>query len=248
MSFFLIKTLFYYMFTSMKDLNQNKTLSHEGFNAELIRLRYAKLQKYYNGQTCLELGSADGEGTKMLVPFFERIVAVDGSDEAIQWAKNFVNSQKVEFICSYFENLQLSEKFDTVMLTHILEHVDNPIEVLKIAKKFLKDDGILIADVPNATSLHRELWVMLDMIPTIYSLNSADISIWHQRVYDINTFTHDIEASGLKIIEKGWLFIKIFSNKQLEDMNLSPQVLQWLTDLWIVHPELSAEIFCICKK
>jgi 2-polyprenyl-3-methyl-5-hydroxy-6-metoxy-1,4-benzoquinol methylase len=43
------------------------------------------------------------------------------------------------------------------MLTHILEHVDDPVQVLKIAKKFLKEDGVLIADVPNAHSLHREL-------------------------------------------------------------------------------------------
>ena len=232
----------------MKDLNQNKTLSHEGLNSQLIRLRYKELQKYYRGKTCLELWSADGEGTKMLVPYFQRIVAVDGSSEAIEWAKEFIGLvDNVEYICSYFEDLELQEKFDTVMLTHILEHVDNPVEVIRIAKKFLKADWILIADVPNAKSIHREIGVRSWFIPTIYSLNSADISIGHQRVYDLESFSVDLELAGMKIIKKWWLFIKTFSNKQIEDMQLSDSVIQALSDVGLMYPEIAAEIFCICE-
>lgn len=231
----------------MQNLNENKTLSHEWFNSYLIRLRYRELEKYYVGRNCLELWSADWEWTKLLVPHFDRIVSVDWSDEAIRDAKNFVNNWKVEFICSYFEDLDIDEKFDTVMLTHILEHVDNPVDILKIASKYLKTDWVLIADVPNATSLHRELWVILWIIPTIYTLNSADISIWHQRVYDMEGFCADIESAWLSIIEKWWIFLKVFSNKQIEDMHLDEPVLEWLSHLWLNHPDIAAEIFCICR-
>jgi 2-polyprenyl-3-methyl-5-hydroxy-6-metoxy-1,4-benzoquinol methylase len=68
----------------------------------------------------------------MLVSFFDRIVAVDGSEHAIMSAREYVNSDKVEFIHSYFEEFTSDERFDTVILAHILEHVDNPIEILKI--------------------------------------------------------------------------------------------------------------------
>ena len=227
----------------MKDLNQNKTLSHEWLNSRLIRLRYKELEKYYRGETCLELWSADWEWTKMLVPHFKHIVAVDWSTEAIEWAKKFVGpADNVEYICSYFEQLELNEKFD------ILEHVDNSVEIIRIAKKFLKDNWVLIADVPNAKSIHREIWVRSGFIPTIYSLNSADISIWHQRVYDLDTFSADLESAGMKVIKKGWLFIKTFSNKQIEDMQLSDSVIQALSDVGLMYPEIAAEIFCICEN
>lgn len=137
------------------DLNALKFSTKDGFNARLLKLRYEELRRFYVGTTCLELGSSDGEGTKELVPDFERIVAVDGSSDAIETVNREIQSDKVEAICSFFEDLELDEKFETVLLTHILEHVDDPVQVLNIAKQFVTDDGVIIVDVPNARSFHQ---------------------------------------------------------------------------------------------
>lgn len=49
------------------------------------------------------------------------------------------------------------KKFDLITLQHVLEHVPMPILVLNKLAKALKDDGILVVVVPNASSLIAKL-------------------------------------------------------------------------------------------
>lgn len=50
------------------------------------------------------------------------------------------------------ENQNMLGSFDLVLLSHVLEHIYNPIEVLAQIKSLLKDDGILCVEVPNLGS------------------------------------------------------------------------------------------------
>ena len=51
---------------------------------------------------------------------------------------------------SLLEDANLPEKsFDIITLIDVLEHVVNPIEVLKSCTSILKDDGIIVVKVPN---------------------------------------------------------------------------------------------------
>lgn len=50
------------------------------------------------------------------------------------------------------ENIPFENKlFDTVYSSHVLEHVDDELRVLKEIKRVMKDDGILIIGMPTAT-------------------------------------------------------------------------------------------------
>lgn len=57
-------------------------------------------------------------------------------------------------------------KFDVVTLWHVLEHVPNPVEVLKKIRVILEDDGVLIFEVPNTGGFGfqygKEDWFHLD--------------------------------------------------------------------------------------
>ena len=44
-------------------------------------------------------------------------------------------------------------KFDIVMFYHVIEHLKDPVEAIKLIKKVLKKDGILIVGTPNIDSL-----------------------------------------------------------------------------------------------
>jgi SAM-dependent methyltransferase len=46
--------------------------------------------------------------------------------------------------------------FDVILLTEVIEHVPNPIEVLKEASRILKDDGVLILTAPLGSGLHQQ--------------------------------------------------------------------------------------------
>ena len=76
----------------------------------------------------MELGSYKGNFTKRFLPYFKDITCVEASDEAIEVAKKELG-EKVKFINSLFENVALAQKFDNIILTHVLEHIDDPVLV-----------------------------------------------------------------------------------------------------------------------
>lgn len=228
----------------MKTLDNYKFSTKKGFNSTLLKLRYNYLSKYFKGQTCLEMGSADGEGTKILLKHFKRIVAVDGSKRLLDKAKEEINNKNVMFVHSYFENLELYDKFDTVILAHILEHVNDPVSVLKTASKYLNKNGVILVDVPNAMSLHRQVGVLMNLLKSEYDLNTADMSIGHKRVYDMNLLSKDILSAGLKIKNKGGIFLKPFSNAQMENI-LSKKGIMAFNLMGLRFPDIAAEIYIV---
>ena len=48
------------------------------------------------------------------------------------------------------------DKFDLITLNHVLEHLNDPINILVDLQKYLKDDGIIVIEVPHARDLLLE--------------------------------------------------------------------------------------------
>jgi 2-polyprenyl-3-methyl-5-hydroxy-6-metoxy-1,4-benzoquinol methylase len=226
-----------------EDLNKYLT-NYTNFNDWLIRQRYEHLKEFFKGKTCLELGPAHGEGTEYLLKYFDEVMAVDGSEAMIKALKKRFANPKLETLRAYFEDFELPEKYDTVVLAHILEHVDDPQQVLAQAKKYIKPGGVIIVDVPNGMSLHRQVGVKMGMLKKVTELNEADLSIGHKRVYVPQTFQEEFKKAGLKIEKFGGMFIKILSNSQTEKV-FDENQLQALMAVGVDNPEISAEIYVI---
>jgi 2-polyprenyl-3-methyl-5-hydroxy-6-metoxy-1,4-benzoquinol methylase len=229
-----------------EDLNKYDFGTSTGFYSKTLNSVYKNLIPYYNGRTCLELGCADGEGTKTLIKHFDKVIAIDGSKRQIDLARKRVKSRNVTFIESYIEDLELEEKFDTIVLAHILEHVDNPVNILKISKKFLNKNGIIIIDVPNAYSIHRQVGVLMGLLNDEHDLNESDKSVGHKRVYDFPLLEKDVKKAGLTVKEKSGILIKPFSNKQLNKI-LTKKGVEAFSVLGKKYPDISAELILICK-
>jgi 2-polyprenyl-3-methyl-5-hydroxy-6-metoxy-1,4-benzoquinol methylase len=221
--------------------------SEEGFNSRLISFRYEVLAPFYRGTTCLELGSADGQGTKHLLNYFDKIIAVDGSKEYIRKIKKQFPGDRVTAIHALFEELILPEKYDTVILAHILEHVDNPVEIIKIGKKFLKKEGVLLIDVPNANSINRLVGVKMGLLKDKYELHSGDIRIGHRRVYDFESLEKDIHNAGMKVTSKGGVYFKPVANDQIEKF-WTEDMVQGFLKLGEDYPELCSDIYMVCER
>ncbi len=218
------------------------------FNGWMADKRYAHYKQYYTGKTSLELGPAEGQGTAYLLDHFDKVVSVDGSQSFIDRLNEmYGKNPKFKAVCSYFEDLELDETFDTIVLGHILEHVDNPGEVLKIAGKFLSDKGVIIADVPNGDSLHRQLGVKMGLIARNTELNDSDKSVGHKRVYTPDTFRAEVEQAGFKIIKFGGVLIKIVSNTQMQEQ-FSEEQLNAMVAVGVDNPEIAADIFIVASQ
>ncbi len=85
----------------------------------------------------LDIGSFDG----LLVSAHKETIGID----------IIANKSYIPFVLADMHHLPFkAEIFDTVLMSHVLEHTDKPSIVLKEAKRVLKIDGKLIVSMPNA--------------------------------------------------------------------------------------------------
>ena len=214
------------------------------FDFKLTELNYRTIRAFFRGKKALELGPALGHMTKYLVSDFETLHLVEGSSDLLTQIPDYDNVVKHH---SYFEEFQTDIKFDTIIMGHVLEHIEKPVEILKYIYKWLSEDGILIISVPNAKSIHRLAAVEMGLLNSEYDLNERDHELGHYRVYDLQSLTKDAITAGFNVKEKGGIFFKPLSNKQIED-NWDEKMIEGFYNLGKRFPENCAEIFIICTK
>lgn len=231
--------------SKLKEIS-NDVIYSAGFNGKLINYRALELSRHFKENTVLELGCADGLMTEMLLRHFNKVVAVDGAAKYCNEVKSKIRHKNLTVICSLFEDLKLDEKFDTIIIAHILEHVDDPVQLIKTAKEWLNDDGVILVDVPNANSLHRQAGVKMGLLNKCDELNDLDKKLGHRRVYTPDTLRKDIASAGLKIKEMGGVFLKPLTNSQVEKW-WTEEMMDAFYELGKDYPEIAGEIYAVCQ-
>ena len=146
----------------------------------------------------LELGSFRGDFTRRLLPYFDNITCVEASDEAISIAiKEF--GDKAKFINSSFENLTLTTRYDNIILTHVLEHLDDPVAVMRrINDEWLSDRGRLFLVCPNVNAPSRQIAVKMGLISNNSAVTPSEREQGHKITYSLDTLERDAKAAGLQ--------------------------------------------------
>jgi len=214
-----------------------------GFDLKLVKEGYKQFHDFFVGHSCLELGPASGYMTKLLVNDFKEVVSVEGSSELIQKIPKFNN---LTVIHSLFENYIPQQKFDTIILNHVLEHIKDPVKLLLKIKSWLTANGRVIVGVPNAKSFHRLAAVKMGLINSEYDLNRRDIELGHYRVYDFESLEKDCLKARFKIIFKGGVFLKFLSNNQIDKL-LNDKIVNAYFELGDQFKANSAEIFLVLE-
>ena len=230
--------------------------THEGLtNAKILQESTAQLNdelihKYGMNGTCLVMGFGDGWLVEHFKNRFSRMIVIEGSkslsDLAIEKYRDFPH---IECHHSYFESFELPKEdlVDVVLGNHVLEHVDNPVDVLVKSKSWLNETGCAFFSVPNADSLHRRIGVELKMLKTRYDLNDQDKRLGHQRVYDNKSLLRDVNSAGYNIVEIGGFNLKLVSQKQMEDW--SQELLQAIFKISReCSPEICSNLYVVCTK
>jgi 2-polyprenyl-3-methyl-5-hydroxy-6-metoxy-1,4-benzoquinol methylase len=212
------------------------------FDKQLIRFKYQTLKPYIQGIEGLELGSGDGQMTQFLVQDFLRLTVVDASQDLLESIPNTPNLTKIHTL---FEEFKPQKKFNTIVMSHILEHVAKPVPLLERVKYWLACEGKILTVVPNGHSIHRLAAVKMGLLKEPCELNSRDYALGHRRVYTQTTFRKDIEEAGLRIVEMGGVFFKPLSNQQIQD-NWTEEMIQGFYELGKDFPEYAAEIYAVC--
>lgn len=238
------------MFDVEKNSLKNISNSHsyaEGFNGKLTKYRALKIKGIYSGGgNLLDIGAGEGILTQLIADSFEKIVVVEPSPIYINKAKIKLHGYPVSFYQGLIEEFDTKDRFDLIIASGILEHVINPHTILNKIRSFLKDNGIFIAIVPNATSLHRQIGVYMKLINNCYELQEHDFKVGHRRYYDLKTLEHEILHVDLKIVESGGILLKILPNKDME--KLTDNFCDALFEIGNLYPVICAEVYVSCKK
>jgi len=193
----------------------SRSAFHSEYNSYLAQYKVESCLDNIRGNTLLDLACGDGMMTQMFAQKMKRVVGVDANGDHLGEAKKRLPDS--EFHESLIEDLELSEKFDTVTMLDLLEHVVDPVELLKKAASFLEDDGVLIIHVPNAMAINRRLAVLMGTLKDCEELSPFDLEIaGHRRSYSMKTLSADIEKAGLQLVKTGGIFYKMLSTAQID--------------------------------
>ena len=200
----------------------------------------------------LELGSFKGDFTRRLIPFFKDITCVEASDETIEIAKSEFGD-KVKFVNAVFETVKLPVKYDNIILTHVLEHIDDPVVVLKrINNEWLSDKGRFFLVCPNANAPSRQIAVKMGLISHNSAITTAEKEHGHRITYSLDTLERDVKAAGLNVIHRSGIFFKALANFQWDRLLntdiISKEYLEGCYQLGQLYPDLCSSIFLMCEK
>jgi 2-polyprenyl-3-methyl-5-hydroxy-6-metoxy-1,4-benzoquinol methylase len=200
----------------------------------------------------LELGSFRGDLTERLLAHFDDVTCVEASAEAIAEARRRLGG-RVAFVNGRFEDVQLPTRYENVVLTHVLEHLDDPVRILRrVGNEWLADTGRLFLVCPNANAPSRQIAVKMGLISHNAAVTSAEREHGHRATYALDTLERDAVAAGLRVIARSGIFFKALANFQwdrlLETDIVSKEYLDGCYALGQQYPDLCSSIFLLCGR
>lgn len=208
-------------------------------------------EPFFRPGSLLELGSFKGDFTSRILDYFDDITCVEASDAAIEEAKRKFGD-KIELIHSSFETVELSRRFDNIVLTHVLEHLDEPVRLLeKIKNEWLAPGGRLFLVCPNANAPSRQIAVKMGLISHNSAVTPAEHDHGHRRTYSLDTLERDAVSAGLAVHHRSGVFFKALANFQwdrlLQTDIISKEYLDGCYKLGQHYPDLCSSIFLLCE-
>ncbi len=207
---------------------------------------------FYNSGSLLELGCHEGNFTQRFTPTFNDITCVEASSDAISIAKERLGNKAI-FVNSLFEEAKLPKKYDNIVMTHVLEHIDDPIAVLKrVNDEWLTDNGRFFLVCPNANAPSRQIAVKMGLISHNSAVTPAEHEHGHRCTYTLDTLERDAKLAGLKVTYRSGIFFKALANfqwdKLLQTDIITKEYLEGCYQLGQQYPDLCSSIFLMCEK
>lgn len=199
-------------------------------------------------KSILELGLGHGVTIRIFEKHFTRHVVLEGSPAVIENFRKKHSECNANIIETYFEDFTSDEKFDVIVMGFILEHVDNPTEIIARYKDFLKPDGKIFLAVPNGEALNRRLGYLAGMLPDMLMLSENDLIQGHKRFYTVKSLSEEAKAAGYEIERTEGIYLKPFTTNQIISLDFNKSILDALCMVGVDYPELSLGILAQLRE
>jgi 2-polyprenyl-3-methyl-5-hydroxy-6-metoxy-1,4-benzoquinol methylase len=202
----------------------------------------------------LEVGAGSGDMLKRMELLGWRVEGVDFDRQAVRAARCKDLTLRVGTLASqgYADN-----RFDAIVMSHVIEHVHNPIGLLQECHRVLKYGGWLVVVTPNVSSmLHKKFernWLSLDPPRHLHLFTRNSLHALADR-------TRFIELSlSTSIREANWTYLASSNIRQhgfhtwgsrsggwQRVVGKCFQLIEWLGASF--HPDLGEELVLIAEK
>jgi len=186
----------------------------------------------------LEIGCGVG-GNVELLSKSGNYLGIDMHKAAIDYCSE--KFPQFNFKCARIEDIPLefnSNKFDSIYILDVLEHLENEVEILKTVKSYLKESGKILVTVPA----FEFLW------------SQHDNFVHHMRRYTKDSLRKILEESGYTVERLSYFNSLLFPlaliqrlgmrflNKKLSShLSMPPKIVNWLfkviflQEAWIIR-------------
>ena len=156
----------------------------------------------------LDIGCGDGRVSEELVKLGHEVWGLDASEQAAHLAQE----KGIKVIIGEIEKFEPDQKFDLIIMTDILEHLFDPLEMLVRAKSWLSPDGEIIINFPNHFDLRNRLQILFGESMTHWSHKNTPHKSppWlysHIRFLTLSEVRAMIKQSGLFIVKEQFNFM-----------------------------------------
>ena len=133
---------------------------YDNFNTDPYSMHMKITEFVDDEKKVLDVGCAYGNLAEVMSSNKCEVVGVEISPKAGKKAKKYCK----EVIIGDVESVELLPEyidyFDYIIFADILEHLKNPLKVLKRYKKYLKDEGCVVISLPNITNWRMRLKIL----------------------------------------------------------------------------------------
>lgn len=193
------------------------------FDAAMRGYMMRSFEPFFRDGPCLQVGCAHGDQTSLLVERFADVTVLEPAPDFLAYSRTRIGDRAV-FVQALVEDFQTERRFETIVFSHVLEHVAEPIAVLAKLRTLLTPTGRLYVAVPNAEAPSRRIAVKMGVLGHLEALSVDDEAAGHRRVYRLDTLSRDVRASGLAIHHTGGIFFKPLANFQFNALMHGPLV------------------------
>jgi len=195
----------------------------------------------------LEVGCGNGNICYQLAYEGHHVKGIDLDEASIAYANAHFKNENLEYEVKAAEELINGHTYDVIICSEVLEHLYDPISVLRTITRLLADNGILIVTTPNGVGPRelfvtrpvqwikhnsRVLYALLRFIKkmmgyTGQTIQSSSYSLEHVQFFKLRDIKKMATECGLEIIcMKSACFLeKVFPYSLITRFSIA---LQWL--------------------
>lgn len=130
--------------------------------------RYFFAGQFVQNKVVLDIACGSGYGSLYLSEKeAKKVVGVDNSQDAIDYAKSKYQKQNIEFLIENGEATSFKDDiFDVIVSNETIEHVNNQENFLKEIKRILTKEGVAVISTPNAsTTTEKNIFHIKEFTP-----------------------------------------------------------------------------------